>query len=157
MEGDGLCICGCEQVLTGKRKKYASAECAKLAGRAAWVMRVYGITLADYDIIFEFQGGRCGVCHREPKPKEVFHIDHEHGGHVRGLLCPYCNTRLVGRLKSHERAQQLADYLKNPPAVEALGRLVIAPGRPKKKRQPRKKERGTDGRRSNPSPKRSIS
>lgn len=142
---DGLCICGCEQLLTGRQKKYASSECSKRAGRAAWVMRVYGLTLEEFDAILAFQDGRCGVCQREPRAGETFHIDHEHSnkgaGVVRGILCPYCNTRLVGRLKSHERAQQLADYLRDPPAVRALGHPVIANGRPKRKRQPRKRAR----------------
>lgn len=138
---NGVTCVHCGGMLTGRQKKYCSAACSKANGRAIWVMRVYGITLEEYDVIFAYQDGRCGVCHRLPKPGETFHIDHEHGGHVRGILCPYCNTRLVGRLKSHERAQQLADYLRTPPAEAALGRIVIAPGRPKKKRAPRKRKR----------------
>lgn len=131
----------CGGILTGRQKKFDTAKCSKRAGRRAWVLKIYGITLEEYDVILDYQGGVCGVCHRLPREEETFHIDHEHGGHVRGILCPYCNTRLVGRLKSHERAQQLADYLKDPPATRALGRTVIAPGRPRKKRQPRKRAR----------------
>lgn len=139
------CICGCEQPLTGRQKKYATPECGRRMTRATWVMRVYGITLADYDAILAHQGGRCGICRRLPRDGETFHVDHEHAsgqtGPVRGILCPYCNTRLVGRLKSAERAQALADYLRDPPATVALGRVVIAPGRPKKKRAPRRTTR----------------
>lgn len=139
------CVCGCDQLLTGRQKKYATSACSKRAGRAAWVMRTYGITLADYDTILAHQGGKCGICRRPPRAGETFHVDHEHAsgqaGPVRGILCPYCNTRLVGRLKSHERAQALADYLREPPATAALGRTVVAPGRPKKKRAPRKRAR----------------
>lgn len=131
----------CGGLLTGRQKKYCSAACSKLEGRRQWLMKTYGITMEQWDEIWEFQGRRCGVCHREPRNKETFHLDHEHGGPNRGILCPYCNTRLVGRLKSHERAQQLADYLKNPPAIQALGGAIIAPGRPKKKRAPRKRAR----------------
>lgn len=137
------CI-ACGGILTGRQKKYCSSACAKQAGRAAWILKVYGITLAQWDEVWQLQGERCGICRREPRSGETFHLDHEHAnkgaGPVRGILCPYCNTRLVGRLKSHERAQQLADYLRDPPAVKAIG-LVMAPGRPKKKRQPRKRER----------------
>lgn len=83
-------------------------------------------------------GGGCGICQRPPRPGETFHLDHEHSkgqsGPVRGILCPYCNTRLIGRLKDHTKAQLMADYLREPPATRALGRVVIAPGRPKKKR-----------------------
>jgi len=135
----------CGGILTGRQKKYCSAQCSKMAGRAAWVAKVYGISIEEFDAIFEYQEGRCGVCRRQPRAGETFHLDHEHSngpsGPVRGILCPYCNTRLVGRLKSHERAQQLADYLRNPPATAAMGRVVVAPGRPRKKRQPRKRAR----------------
>ena len=129
----------CGGILTGRQKKYDKAECSKQAGRAAWVWKVYNLTLDDYDTILEFQGGVCGICGKPPKAGQFLHIDHEHGGHDRGLLCGYCNTRLVGRLKNHELAQRLADYLRDPPAVKALGREVIAPGRPKKKRRTRRK------------------
>ena len=146
---NNLCDCGCGQPLTGKQKKYASTACVKRAARARWIWRVYGLTMEDYHKIWEFQEGRCPICGCElmdesdiknsvPEKKKP-HIDHEHGGHVRGLVNAYCNTRLIGRLKDHQKAQNLAEYLLNPPAVQALGRKVIAPGRPKKKRQPRKR------------------
>ncbi len=145
------CWCGCGLELSGKQKKYASVECGKRAARAAWIYKVYGITMEEYHEIFVFQEGRCPICERElqdeseiatkitgkPKP----HIDHEHGGHLRGLVCAHCNTRIIGRLKDHLKAQRLADYLREPPAESALGKRVIAPGRPKKKRQPRKRTR----------------
>ncbi len=142
---ENLCICGCEQILTGRRKKYASAECSKRSGRDTWILKTYGITRDEWNLIWAEQDERCGICQRKPKNNETFHLDHEHrdgpSGPVRGICCPYCNTRLIGRLKSHERAQQLADYLRNPPSLRALGREVIAPGRPRKKRQPRKRQR----------------
>lgn len=135
----------CGGILTGRQRKFCSAKCSKAGGRAAWVLKVYGITLAEWDAIFAAQGGVCAICRREPRKGETFHLDHEHttgqSGRVRGILCSYCNTRLVGRLKDHTKAQNMADYLRDPPATKALGREVIAPGRPKKKRQPRKKAR----------------
>lgn len=92
-----------------------------------------------YQAILQEQGGKCGCCGK-PFTAATPHIDHEHGGHVRGIVHAYCNTRLIGRLKSPELAQRLANYLLEPPAVRALG-PVIAPGRPKKKRSPRKRTR----------------
>jgi len=52
-------------------------------------------------------------------------------------LCPYDNTYVVGRLRDHKRAQALADYLRDPPARRALGRVVIAPGRKRIRRRRR--------------------
>lgn len=134
----------CGGLLTGRQKKYCSSVCGKKADRASWILKIYGLTMDQWDDIWAEQDGRCGLCRRTPRANETFHLDHEHtekgAGRCRGILCPYCNVRLVGRLKSHERAQQLADYLRDPPAVRAVGE-VIAPGRPPKKRQPRKRPR----------------
>lgn len=104
-------------------------------------MKVYGLTPEEYNKILAHQGGKCAICKKRIVGDDVKtpHIDHEHGSnpHVRGILCAYCNTRLVGRLKSHQLAQWLADYLRDPPAVKALGRFVVAPGRPPKRRKKR--------------------
>jgi DNA-directed RNA polymerase subunit RPC12/RpoP len=130
---------GCNRPLEGRQKKWcADPDCKRAAVRWAWILKVYGLTPGDYERIYAHQGGKCAICHKAFRPDKTPHIDHEHGGHVRGILCAYCNTRLVGRLKSHQLAQWLADYLRAPPAVEALGRLVIAPGRPKTKRRKRR-------------------
>lgn len=133
-------VCGNE--LTGRQRRYDNGECRKQQARAAWIQATYGLTLAEWDTIWWHQNGCCAICKRPPRMGEVFHVDHEHAqgpaGPVRGILCPHCNTRLVGRLKSAERAQALADYLLSPPATAALGRTVIAPGRPRKKRTRRK-------------------
>lgn len=141
----------CGDLLVGSQKKYCKKDaCKKTAGREAHLLRTYNIGQVEWNLIWEAQGKCCAICKREPRLKadgtlETFHLDHEHAvkqsGPIRGILCPYCNTRLVGRLKSHERAQQLADYLRDPPATKALGRTVVAPGRPPKKRQPRRKKR----------------
>lgn len=140
-----LCVCGCGTGLVGRQRSYATEECRKRAQRAAWVLKTYGITMEEWDTIFEAQGRVCAICKRAPKPGETFHLDHEHqggpSGPVRGIVCPFDNTRTIGRLKSHERAQALADYLRDPPAQRALGRIVIAPGRPKKKRAKRRRKK----------------
>lgn len=57
----------------------------------------YGITLADYEAVSTHQGGRCKVC---KEPAKVLYVDHRHSDrHVRGLLCPRCNTA-VGVLET---------------------------------------------------------
>lgn len=144
--GNGkLCVCGCGTVLVGRQRSWASEKCRKIGTRAAWIKKTYGITMEEFDLIWEEQRGVCAICKRPPRAGETFHIDHEHAekgaGPLRGIVCPYDNTRIIGRLKSHERAQALADYLLDPPAQRALKRQVWSPGRPKKKRQPRKRKR----------------
>ena len=79
---------------------------AGTAGSDPMVIRVrrqhlgvkYGITLEEYDALFEAQGGVCAVCRRPETaignggmPMRLA-VDHDHvTGRVRGLLCQACN------------------------------------------------------------------
>jgi hypothetical protein len=60
------------------------------------IERVYGITLDDYETMFDKQGRVCAICQRPRLPNERrFDVDHNHDtGKVRGILCGACNTGL---------------------------------------------------------------
>lgn len=136
---------GCGGTLTGRRRKYCSSYCAKRAGRNTYLVNRYGITQDQYDELLEYQGGVCAVCKLPPKGRRVLVVDHEHtggpSGKVRGLICVIpCNLRIVAKHKQPDLLQAAADYLREPPAVKLFGE-VIAPGRPRKRRQPRKRKR----------------
>jgi hypothetical protein len=80
---------------------------------------VHGMTLADYEAMWLFQGGRCLVCgHAE----EILDIDHDHAcvEHVgrgscaacrRGPLCHHCNLALGSAKDNPATLRALADYL----------------------------------------------
>src|SRR5262245_20190249 len=54
--------------------------------------RVYGISWADYETMFERQGGACAICQRTGL---TLCVDHCHlTGEVRGLLCIRCNSAI---------------------------------------------------------------
>ena len=57
-------------------------------------LRYYGITLEDYNSMFQEQGGCCAICKtHQLKKKRRLAVDHCHdSGEVRGLLCQDCNT-----------------------------------------------------------------
>lgn len=56
------------------------------------LMRKYGITLEEYELLYEEQNGKCFICSHW---YAVLHIDHCHStGIVRKLLCNGCNTGL---------------------------------------------------------------
>lgn len=56
----------------------------------------YGLTIEDFNSLFQSQNSRCGICGSEqPTTKQGWHVDHNHTtGSVRGILCVHCNTML---------------------------------------------------------------
>ena len=129
--------CGGE--LTGRQRKWCSDECSREGARAARLWERFRLTLEQYDQILNFQNGACAICRRPPKPGKSLAVDHDHKtGFVRGLLCFMCNKRVLGA-RTAEVLVKTAAYVTNPPAREALGVDIVAPGRAKKKRTRRKK------------------
>lgn len=73
------------------RDKYLRIE------RERAYVKLYGITIADYDRILKSQKGRCAICGttKPSRTHQYFAVDHCHKtGIVRGLLCCNCNLRL---------------------------------------------------------------
>ena len=98
-------------------------ECAKSRIKASHdptryrnnhLKRNYGITLDDYDRMYEQQGGCCAICGTtNPGGKwNHFAVDHNHEtGAVRELLCNNCNTA-IGLMKDSSNLLRLAaNYL----------------------------------------------
>lgn len=77
------------------------------------LMRLYGITLEDYNKVLFAQEGRClgcGIHHTELK--QALSVDHNHiTNKVRGLLCSDCNFALGHAFDNPETLRNLADYL----------------------------------------------
>src|SRR5258707_5888802 len=63
-------------------------------------LRNYGLTEADYQVLYDGQQGQCPVCKTELKYRaKATNIDHDHRTkRVRGILCTNCNNGL-GRFK----------------------------------------------------------
>jgi len=80
--------------------------------------RVYGITQAEYDVLFQAQGGVCAACgHEETLFNPVqncfypLSVDHDHKtGKVRGLLCRACNVAYGNLKEDPERIIKLLEY-----------------------------------------------
>jgi hypothetical protein len=77
--------------------------------RNQYLLRRYGITEEDYDKLFHKQQGLCAVCGRPASSFSIrLSVDHDHKtGHVRGLLCKYCNRYVVGRHRKDSGAALL--------------------------------------------------
>lgn len=72
----------------------------------------YGITLEQYDKMFESQNGVCAICNRVNENNKRLHVDHCHNtGVVRGLLCSKCNIGLGQFEDSIEKLLSAAIYL----------------------------------------------
>ena len=136
---DRLCRCGTQ--LTGRQRTWCSPDCQKANAREQRLAAIFNLTPDEYDLILQEQGGGCGICGREPTVGKRHAVDHDHKtGYVRGLLCYPCNKRVVGA-RTADILVKTAAYVTDPPARRALGRDVVAPGRPKKKRTRRRKKR----------------
>ena len=85
--------------------------------RDAYLRRTYGISLKEWDDLFERQGNACAGCQRTDRGEgHRWHTDHDYNtGVVRGILCHDCNIILT-KWATIEQLQRLIDYLLNPPA-----------------------------------------
>lgn len=105
-------------------------QVVKVETRERHLVRKYGVTLADYDVMLEAQDGKCAICQTTPETQRygVFHVDHCHAtGAVRGLLCRGCNN-VLGVVNDDPQALARAiAYLgvKVPLIPELIGRAIM--------------------------------
>jgi hypothetical protein len=85
-----------------------------------------GLTEEQYSRVLAAQGGRCAIC-RVKAGRKLFHADHDHKtGVFRGLLCSWCNHRLLGGARdSIDLLRQALGYMESPPAPAVVGVVVL--------------------------------
>lgn len=111
----------------GRPYKYEYENGSKESRRNAKLLNKYGITLSQYNEIFEKQCGVCALCGK-PETKaqvrvrggivitDMLHVDHDHEtGRVRGLLCYRCNTGIGKLYDDPGLLRKAADYLDGKP------------------------------------------
>lgn len=70
----------------------------------------YGMTLEDYQTMFEAQGGLCPICLKASD--RTLHVDHCHKtGKIRALVCHRCNPGLGHFNDDPAVLRRAADYL----------------------------------------------
>ena len=76
--------------------------------------RCYGITIEQYNQMFNVQEGKCKVCGKhQSELYQPLGVDHNHTtGKVRGLLCPNCNSILGHAKDNTDTLQKVIIYLK---------------------------------------------
>ena len=88
--------------------------------RARLLRQKYKITVRQYEVLLDAQGGRCAICQTEPPAGKPLVIDHCHGtGCVRALLCNLCNLMIgVYELNHQVAAEYLATYANGNPLLK---------------------------------------
>ena len=105
-----------EAQLAKNKAKYQDPEYRQSQQDKA-MLRLYGLTRAEYANRVDEQGGLCAICHKQAKPK--LFVDHHHkSGQVRNLLCRNCNSG-IGRF------EEVAETFEN--AIKYLARPCLAP------------------------------
>lgn len=81
--------------------------------RASHLRNKYGLSLEQYSELLTRQNECCAVCERHHSEFTTrLAVDHNHiTGEIRGLLCNYCNRRIVGRHRDSGILRRVADYL----------------------------------------------
>lgn len=102
---EGLRLCTrCKKYRPEEDYYQAGKNAGKLRGhcKRCNIVRRMNITAAEYDAMFEAQGGVCAICERPPGARALS-VDHDHtccprgrscGQCIRGLLCDDCNNAL---------------------------------------------------------------
>jgi hypothetical protein len=119
-----------------RSKRYSNPKIKRklLKSSAAWreknpdsdvnkhLMRKYGISLEQYNNMFQIQNGLCGICGKKESTRrrkktegnERLAVDHCHEtGVVRGLLCFKCNTAIGSLGDNEEMVMRVIFYLTN--------------------------------------------
>jgi hypothetical protein len=85
----------------------------RLKQKSSRLLRVYGISMEEYNLMKEKQNGKCAICHIDEKELDrELAVDHCHTtGVVRGLLCSKCNL-LLGQIQDNkETVKRMLAYL----------------------------------------------
>jgi hypothetical protein len=96
----------------------------KRASHARWILRTYGLTIEQYEALYEAQGGVCYLCQRATGKTRRLAVDHDHAtGYVRGLLCKPCNSMLAHLRDDPIAFMRSARYLQYPIAHKVIGKV----------------------------------
>lgn len=131
-----------EQVLASHKEKY----CAKIA-REQSLMRNYGMTVDEWNVMFAEQNFRCAICgSKNPlTATDTFVVDHCHSGdHVRGILCGPCNSLLGLAHDDHNTLVDAAMYVIARSTGESISDRKKRHGRRESDTKRKRRARGED-------------
>ena len=100
-----------------RNRKYRESDPVKVAAymRRKNLERDYGLTVEQFDLLLESQGGVCAICGQiatVDKGGRGWHVDHRHSdGKIRGVLCRECNWAIGHLHENIQRCLSAAHYL----------------------------------------------
>jgi hypothetical protein len=105
----------------------------KTTQRDKYLQRVYGVSELWYNTLLKGQKNCCAVCGKHKSlEKKSLAVDHDHKTReIFGILCSFCNHKLIGRIRNPDLFAKAAGYL-----LKGTGYFV--PVKKKKKRKRRK-------------------
>lgn len=72
----------------------------------------YGITIEDFNLMFQNQGSVCKICKNSNTSGKNWHVDHNHStGKIRGVLCSSCNQALGLTKESINILKSMINYI----------------------------------------------
>jgi hypothetical protein len=100
-------------------QRYRSSEKYKRTFMTGHLMRTYGLSLEQYNVMLAAQQGVCKICckpddrtWKKGRQYAPLCVDHDHAtGRVRGLLCNKCNVAIALLKDSIENLRRAMTYL----------------------------------------------
>ena len=109
-------FCYCKECANKAKAKWKKDNPEKdiASRRKSMLKKRYGLTLEQYDKMFEEQGCGCAICGEVNKSGYRLAVDHNHNtGKIRALLCQNCN-RKIGEIENDPGLfDKLVIYLHN--------------------------------------------
>lgn len=103
-------------------QKYKSNPINKRRTKDLALKRIFGISIEEYDVLFNYQNELCAICKQKQDSKSLS-VDHCHDtGRVRGLLCAACNQG-IGHFKDDTQLLKRAIMYLNQASDELRARL----------------------------------
>lgn len=124
---EGMRWCAhCQQLLPVKDFNQKSGrgyctDCTAISNLEYRLKRVYGMTVDEYNQLFQYQDGRCAICLNKPRRRSLA-VDHDHKTNiVRGLLCVRCNHQILGAAHDDvDILRRAVKYMEDPPALSYM-------------------------------------
>jgi hypothetical protein len=104
----------CKPCYMGKYTKTYNRSIKSLNRRKenSWRRHGIAITTHEYNILLEKQGYSCAICKNRDNGGRNLAVDHDHDtGMTRGLLCDFCNRRLLIKRNTIEILKSAVIYL----------------------------------------------